>query len=120
LGPMLKRVFVFVFIGALFFVGLQFASVYFYAWEFDDFVRDELKFELMRERHTDERLVAHIIEQAQFYGLRTDKKNVRIQQHKDTTSGVSFLVADVNYSTPVDLFYFTYQLHRHVHASSVY
>jgi len=117
---MLKRVFVFVLIGALFFVGLQFASVYFYAWEFDDFVRDELKFAVMREPDTEQHLVDHIRGQAQFYGLTTDQKNIRIQKHKDPKSGLTFLAADVKYSTPVDLFYFTYQLHRHVHASTVH
>ena len=117
---MLKRVFVFVLIGARFFVGLQFVSVYFYAWEFDDFVRDELKFALMRERGTEQHLVDHIRDTAQFYGMTTDKKNIRIEKHKDASSGLTFLAADVNYSTPVDLFYFTYQLHRHVHASTVY
>ena len=117
---MLNRLCVFVVIGALFFVGLQFASVYFYAWEFDDFVRDELKFAMMRERHTEDRLVDHIIEQAQFYGLTTDKKNIRVETHHDSTSGLTFLAVDVNYSTPVDLYYSTYQLRRHVHASTRY
>jgi len=79
----------------------------------DDFVRDELKFAMMRERQTEDGLVDHIIAQAQFYGLTTDRKNIRVETHPDSKSGLTFLAVDVNYSTPVDLYYSTYQLRRH-------
>jgi hypothetical protein len=79
----------------------------------DDFVRDELKFAMMREHHTEDGFVDHIIAQAQFYGLTTDRKNIRVETHPDSKSGLTFLAVDVNYSTPVDLYYSTYQLRRH-------
>jgi hypothetical protein len=52
--------------------------------------------------------------------LTTDRKNIRVETHPDSTSGLTFLAVDVNYSTPVDLYYSTYQLRRHVHASTMY
>ena len=117
---MLKRIFVFVLIGATFFVGMQFASVYFYASEFDDFVRDELKFAPAREDDSKEHLVEHIKEQAQYYGLTLNDKDVVVDKTTDKDSGVTTLTADVTYTSPVDLYYFTYQLRRHTHATASY
>jgi hypothetical protein len=117
---MLKRIFVFVLIGAMFFVGMQFLSVFFYAWEFEDFVRDELKFAVVREDDSKEHLSQHIKQQAQYYGLNINAKNIVVEKSTDTDSGITTLSADVNYTSPVDLFYFTYQLRRHVHALSRY
>src|SRR6266852_6062290 len=77
-GSMVRRIFVFVVIGAFFFVGMQFLSVYFYAWEFDDFTRDELKFAPTREDDSKEHLVEHIKQEAQFYGLSLNGKDIII------------------------------------------
>jgi hypothetical protein len=46
---MLKRIFVLVLLAGMFFVGMQFLSVFFYVWEFEDFIKDELKFAVVRE-----------------------------------------------------------------------
>lgn len=117
---MLKRIFVFVVIGALFFVGMQFFSVYFYASEFDGFVKDELKFAAAREDDSKEHLTEHIKEQAQYYGLNVNDKDIVIERSTNNDPGVTSVSADVTYTTPVDLYYFTYQLRRHVHAAVMY
>ena len=104
----------------MFFVGMQFLSVFFYAWEFEDFIKDELKFAVVREDDSKEHLTEHIKEQAQYYGLNINEKNIVVEKSKAPDSGITTVSADVTYVTPVDLFYFTYQLRRHIHALSRY
>src|SRR3989442_6084157 len=67
----------------------------------------------MRPVVPEDGLIDHIIAKSQFYGLTTDRKNIRVETHPDSKSGLTFLAVDVNYSTPVDLYYSTYQLRRH-------
>jgi hypothetical protein len=117
---MLKRIFVFVLIGALFVVGVQFASVIFYLWQFDDFVNDEVKFVSVRENDSKEHLVEHIMEQARAYHLDLDPKDIRVEKHSDLDLGITTLSVDLNCSAPVDLYYFTSQVRRHVHATTTY
>jgi hypothetical protein len=117
---MLKRIFVFVLIGALFFVALQFISVFFYTWEFEDFIRDEVKFAPVRESDDKEHLVEHIKEQAQYYSLQIDEKNIRVEKSTNDDSGVTSLSIDVVYTTPVDLYYFTFPMRRHVFTATMY
>jgi hypothetical protein len=117
---MLKRIFIIVVLTGLFFVAMQFVSVFFYAWEFDDFVRDELRFAPAREHESKEHLAEHIKEEAQYYGLSLKDKDIVIHNATDTHSGITTLSADVSYTTPVDLYYFSYELQRHVHATAMY
>ena len=117
---MLKRIFIFVLIGAMFFVGIQFLPVFFYAGEFDDFVRDELMFAPVREDDSKEHLVEHIKQQAQYYGFALKDKDIVIEKARDTDSGLTILSADVTYASPVDLYYLTYQLRRHIHVTAKY
>ena len=46
---MLKRLLVWTFLAAVFYALIQFIPAYFYASEFDDFVKDDVKFTPMRE-----------------------------------------------------------------------
>lgn len=117
---MLKRVFVFVLIGVLFFVAVQFAAVFFYAWEFEDFVKEEVKYSPMRESAEREHLVDHIVSHAQLYNLAIDAKDVVVQKHTDADSGITTLQVNVSYTSPVDLYYFTYQLRRRILAATSY
>ena len=117
---MLKRIFVLVLFGALLFVAIQFAAVFFYAWEFDDFVKDEVKFSPMRESAEKAHLVEHIITQGQNYSLAIDPKDIMVQNHTDTNSGITTLKVSVKYTTPVDLYYFKYPLKRNVLAATSY
>src|SRR5712691_9362600 len=99
---MVKRIFVFVMMGAMFFVGMQFISVFFYAWEFDDFVRDEVKFAPIREDDSKEHLVEHIKRQVQFYGLDVNERAINVDKRTDTDSGITTLTMDDIYSALVD------------------
>jgi hypothetical protein len=115
---MLKRILVFVLAAATFFVALQFTSVLFYAWAFDDFTRDEVKFAPIREGVSKEYLIQRIKQQAQLYGFNVGDKDIRVE--KNTDSSITVLAVDVTYSTSVDLFYFTYPFRRHVRTSTRY
>src|SRR5262245_34626493 len=117
---MLKHILIAIAISFLFFVGIQFGAVYFYALEFDDFVRDEVKFTPMREPRTRGHLVEHITEQAKYYGLILDKKTILVSQGQDRATGITKLSVDLEYSSPVDLYYFTTNIRRHLHATSTY
>jgi hypothetical protein len=117
---MLKRIFVCILIAAIFFVAVQFASVFFYAFAFDDFVKDEVKFAPVREQDTKAHLVEHIAEQAKYYGQTLDPHDIQIDRHTDLDSGITTLSVDVDYIAPVDLYYFTARVHRHLHAATSY
>jgi hypothetical protein len=117
---MLKRILVLVLIGALPFVAVQFASVFFYAWAFEDFVKDEVKFTPMREPAERVHLVEHILTQAQPYRLAVDPGNVAVERHTDRTSGITTLQVNVSYISSVDLYYFTYHLRRNLLAKTTY
>lgn len=117
---MLKRIFVLVVIAAFFFVVIQFASVFFYAWQFDDFANDEVKYAPLRETTTKEHFVSHLIEQGHFYGLDIDPGGIAVEKNRDGDSGITTLAVDVNYTVPVDLYYFTFPLKRHFHTVTRY
>jgi hypothetical protein len=117
---MVKRGLILIFVVAAFYVGVQFASVLFYAWEFEDFAADEVKYAPFRENDTTEHLTEHLRQQAQFYGLNLNNKDVVVKRHTDEGSGVTIISVDLQYASPVDLYYFSYQLRRHVHASTMY
>jgi hypothetical protein len=117
---MLKRLFVFVVIGALFFVSVQFISVFFSAFAFDDFVKDEVRYAPVRENDTKEHLVEHILEQSKFYRVILDESDIHVNRSVDKDSGVTTLSVDLTYTSPVDLYYFTYEIRRHLHAQTKY
>ena len=117
---MLKRIFVFVVIGGLFFVSVQFISVFFNAFEFDDFVKDEVKFAPIRENDTKAHLAEHILKQSKLYRVILGENDVRVNRNTDTASGVTTLAVDLNYTSQVDLYYFTYEIPRHLHAQTKY
>ena len=115
---MVKRLLVFTLMAAAFFVGAQFMCVYFYVFEFDDFVKDEVKFAPIREMDTKEHLVEHITRQAMFYSLTID--DIKVHRNTDIDSGLTTLAVDLNYTAAVDLYYTTPLLHRQLHASTIY
>jgi hypothetical protein len=117
---MLKRLLTWVVIGAAFVVGVQFVAVLFNAWQFDDFVKDEIKFAAIRESETEEHLVEHIMDQARDYSLELDQKDIRIEKNNDSDTGVTTLAVAVSYSAPVDLYYFKSKVRRHVVATTRY
>ena len=117
---MLKRLLLWVLLGAAFFVAIQFIPAYFYASEFDDFVKDEVKFAPTRERTDREHLTQHITAASVHYGVQIDPKGVTVRKSRNADSNLETLTVSVAYSIPVDLYYLTRQLHRHVETSVSY
>jgi hypothetical protein len=99
----------------------QFATVYFYVWEFQDLVKDEVKFAPARESASEDHLASHIVEMAQYYNIKLDPKGIKIKK-KVTIPGMTWttLAVDVTYSAPVDLTFYKQPLHFHTAASVVY
>jgi len=99
----------------------QCAPIYFAAWEFDDFIKDEVRFAPLRESVQEDHLRAHILEVAKHYKLQLDPKEIEITK-TTTIPGMSWktLSVDVTYSAPVDLNLFQRQLHFHTTASIAY
>ena len=120
LGFTPKRILVFVFLGSLLYVAVQYVPLWFYALQFDDFVRDEVKFTPMRESVDKDHLQQHIYNEARFYKMILDKKDIQVIKKRDEARGVNFLTVDVDYRMPVDLYYFTHEVKFHVHAATVY
>jgi hypothetical protein len=117
---MLRRLLLFVFFAAVFVAAIQFIPAYFYASEFDDFVKDEVKFASTRESTEQEHLVDHILEQAMHYGVEVNPKDIVVTKTKSADSSYKKLTVSVAYRMPVDLYYFTYRLHFQVNASTAY
>ena len=98
------------------------ASVYFYVTEFQDFVKQEVKFAPFRQGTDETRIYEHIRDAAQFYNLQIDpsrditiRKSATIPGMQWTTLGV-----DVNYTALVDLNVIKHPLHFHTAASVAY
>jgi hypothetical protein len=115
---MLRRLLLFVFLAAVFIAAIQFIPAYFYASEFDDFVKDELKFTPSRESPQREHLVDHILQSAMHYGVEVNREDIVVKKSKG--GEYQKLTVSVSYSMPVDLYYFTWRLHRQVNASTAY
>jgi hypothetical protein len=120
LGITPKRLFILVFLGSLLYVAIQYIPVLFYALEFDDFVKDEVKFAPMRETDDPQHLTQHILNEARYYKMILDKNDIQVTKTRDNARGVTFLAVDVDYRMPVDLYYFTHEVRFHRHASTVY
>lgn len=99
---------------------LQYLPVLFYAWAFDDFVRDEVRFAPMRETAEQEHLVDHILEQARRYRVIVDKKDVRVSKTRDPQRGIRMLAVDIDYRAPVDLYYFVHEVRFNFRTSISY
>ena len=117
---MLKRVLIWVLFGAAFFVAIQYLPAYFYASEFDDFVKDEVKFAPTRESTDREHLTQHITDASTHYGVQIDPKGITIEKTQNTDSDYRTLTVSIAYRMPVDLYYFTPRLRRNVKASISY
>ena len=117
---MRKRLLIWVLFGAAFFVGIQYIPAFFYASEFDDFVKDEVKFAPTRESTDREHLIQHITDASGHYGVQIDPKGITIAKVRNIDSNYQTLTVSVAYSVPVDLYYVTHRLHRRVNASISY
>jgi hypothetical protein len=117
---MIRRILIWTLLVAAFFVAIQFIPAYFYASEFEDFVKDEVKFAPTRESTDRDHLVEHIMEASNQYGVQVNPKDIFVKKTENTDSNYETLSVSVAYSIPVDLYYFTHQLHFQVNTSISY
>jgi hypothetical protein len=115
-----KRILIWVLLGGASYVGMQYIPVLFYAWEFNDFVRDEVRFAPLRETTEQAHLQDHILEQAKRYRLIIDRRNVRVTKTRDPHRGIEILAVEIDYRAPVDLYYMVHEVPFHIRASVFY
>jgi hypothetical protein len=116
-----KRLFIWVFIGGILYVALLYPPVLLFAWEFDDYVRGEIRFAPAREKLEKDYITDNIAEAARRYGLIVNpKKDIRVTKTPDLQRGIEILTVDVDYKAPVDLYYFTHNVPMHIHATTAY
>jgi hypothetical protein len=98
------------------------AAVYFYVTEFQDFVKQEVKFAPVRNNTDETRLFEHIRDAARFYNLEIDPANDIKIQKTVTIPGMHLttLGVDVKYTALVDLNVIKRPLHFHTAASATY
>jgi len=116
-----RQIFFAAFLCSSFYAFTQFATVYFYVTEFQDFIKDEVKFAPFRERADEAHLLAQIRDAARYYNLRIDPNEIKIRKTA-TIPGMTWttLGVDVTYSALVDLSLFQQPLHFHTAASVAY
>ena len=116
----LRRLLLMLSFPASIYVIAQFTTVYFYVWEFQDCVKDELKFGPNRGNVRDEDLMNRISELAQYFNIDLDVKEAKIEKTV-TIPGMkwSTLQVDLRYSVPVDLRLYTHQLQFHTTESVI-
>jgi hypothetical protein len=104
-----------------FYVLNQFAAAYFYVWEFQDSVVDEVKFAPMRDQMDEGRIFLHIRDAARYYNLEMDPSEIKVSK-RATIPGMTWttLGVDLTYTALVDLSLFKHTLHFHTTASAVY
>ncbi len=98
------------------------AAVYFYVTEFQDFVKQEVKFAPFRKGTDETRLFEDIRDAARFYNLQIDPaKDIKIRK-TTTIPGMTWttLGVDVKYTALVDLNLYKHPLHFHTAASVAY
>lgn len=115
-----RRVILALAIGTLLCVAAQILSGLFYAWRFEDLVRDEVRFAPVREKTEKSHLVDHIVEAARDCHIELDQHNVQVVRTRDIQRAVNTLTIDVAYSVPVRIFTVTHELQRHIESSVTY
>ena len=95
---------------ALLFAATQYGPAYFAAFQFNDFIRQEVKF-AAPTRKTIDRVRADILQSAMEFGIALDKRDIRI-----TTRGPAFTV-EFDYRLPIDLRVYKHDLVFHVSES---
>ena|SRR5688572_7382685 len=98
--------FLLVFVAALY-AATQYGPAYFAAFQFNDFIRQEVKF-AAPTRKSIETVRADIVRSAMEFGIALDRRDVRI-----TTQGPSFTV-EFDYRWPIDLRVYKHDLVFHV------
>src|SRR5436190_14038657 len=94
----------------LLFAGSQYVPAYFAAFQFNDFVRQEVKYAGTSKKTTDT-LRSDILQKAMDLGIPLTKKDIRI-----TKRGVSFTL-EVDYHWPINMRAYQHQLVFHTSES---
>ena len=92
------------------FAASQFIPAYFHAFQFNDFIRQEVKF-AAAARRTTENIRARIVEKAPEFNLAIKPKDIRI-----TRRGPAFTV-ELDYIIAIDLRFYRRDLNFHVSES---
>lgn len=94
----------------LFFAGAQYVPAYFAAFQFNDFIRQEVKFALT-SRKTADALRADIVQKAKELEIPVTARDIHI-----TRRGPSFTL-DVEYRWPIDMKVYQHELIFHASES---
>jgi len=105
-----RQVFFLLVLVALLFAASQYIPAYFSAFQFNDFVRQEVKY-ASSSRKTADALRTDILEKASELGIPITKKDIRI-----TSRGPSFTL-EVDYQWPIDMKLYRHELLFHTSES---
>jgi len=102
-----RQIFLLAVLALAIFVGSQLIPAYYHAFQFNDFIKQEVKFALAARR-TPEDVRAHIVQEAKDLEIPVGPRDVLI-----TRRGPAFTV-EFDYSLPVDLKVYKRDLDFHV------
>jgi nitrogen fixation protein FixH len=105
-----RQVLILLILAALVFAGTQYVPPYFAAFQFNDYVRQEVKY-AATARKTVEVLRANVLSKAKELGIPVTKNDIRIIRR-----GPSFTL-DVDYRWPIDLKVYRHELQFHTSQS---
>ncbi len=102
-----RQLFMLVLLVAALFAGSQIIPAYFHAFQFNDFIKQEVKFAVASRRNT-QKIRARIVEKAQEFNLDVKPQDIRIVRR-----GPAFSV-ELDYLIPIDLRVYHRDLSFHV------
>src|SRR4051812_28029648 len=102
-----RQIFLLLLLVAALYAGSQFIPAYFHAFQFNDYIKSEVKFALSARR-TPEDVRQHIVEEAKELDIPVGPRDVLIAKR-----GPAFTV-DFQYSIPIDLKVYKRDLTFHV------
>ena len=101
-----RQIFILLTFVVLLFVGAQYVAAYFTSYQFNDFIRQEVKY-AASSRKTADALRTDVFEKASELGIPIKKDDIRI-----TRRGPSFTL-EVDYHWPIDLKVYHHELLFH-------
>lgn len=105
-----RQIFILLVLVALLFAGAQYVPAYFAAFQFNDFVRQEVKFAVTNRKNTDA-LRIDVAQRASELGIAIKAKDVRIVRR-----GPAFTL-EVDYRWPINMKVYQQELMFHVSES---
>ena len=105
-----RQIFILLILAALLFAATQYVPAYFAAFQFNDFVRQEVKYAASSKKTADA-LRTEIFDKAGDLGIPLTKKDIRI-----TRTGPSFTL-EVDYRWPINMKVYRHELSFHTAAS---